>query len=58
MFHNTNNIILLERSTHHKITELYRQPNEAYGDLRPREWLRGQSWEAQHDFGLEVVSKS
>jgi RHS repeat-associated protein len=55
--HNTNNLIPVERNTHGDITEFYRKPQDVtpFKGLSPRQWLRGQGWEAQHNFGLGVL---
>jgi hypothetical protein len=51
---NTNNIIAIDQATHAKISGFY---NSTYPgtNMRVRDWLAGQSFEAQYDFGIQVL---
>lgn len=33
----------------------YSRPNERYGGLSPRDYLRGKSWDAQMQVGLDIL---
>ena len=53
---NTSNIIAVDHDTHMKITGYYN--SKAYdftGGLSVREWLSGQSFEQQYEFGMETL---
>lgn len=55
---NTSNIISVDHATHMKITGYYN--SKAYdftGGLSVREWLSGQSFEQQYEFGMETLRK-
>ncbi len=40
---------------HRDISQFYSTPNDKYGGLSPREYLRGKSWDEQYQFGLNVM---
>jgi hypothetical protein len=42
---------------HRAISDFYSTRNEKLGDLTPREYLRGKSWDEQYQFGLNVMRK-
>ncbi|HLZ66983.1 MAG TPA: hypothetical protein VKQ29_12180 [Aliidongia sp.] len=42
---------------HRAISDFYSTRNEKLGDLTPREYLRGKSWDEQYKFGLNVMRK-
>ncbi len=54
--HNTSNIIAIEQSIHKKITGYYNTKTFDFtGGLSVRDWLAGQSFEFQYEFGLEIL---
>jgi hypothetical protein len=55
--HNTLNMVKIPRAKHWAITQFYSTPNEEYGWLTPREWLRGQSFEVHRDFGIAQLCR-
>ena len=56
--HNTNNIIAVDHATHMKITGYYNTKSFRFtGGLSVRDWLAGQSYEIQYNFGLDVLRK-
>ena len=56
--HNTNNIIAVDHATHMKITGYYNTKSIRFtGGLSVTDWLAGQSYETQYNFGLDVLRK-
>lgn len=56
--HNTSNIIAVDHLTHMKITGYYNTKSFRFTNgLSVREWLTGQSYETQYDFGIEVLKE-
>ena len=56
LIHNTNNIISVDAATHAKITGYYSRKNFNFtGGLSVRDWLAGQSYDFQYEFGLNVL---
>lgn len=54
--HNTNNITAIDNATHAKISGYYNTKTFDYtGGLSVRDWLAGQSYESQYDFGMEIL---
>ena len=54
--HNTSNIIAVDAATHAKITGYYNTKTFKFtGGLSVRDWLAGQSYEYQYEFGLNVL---
>ncbi|WP_342374528.1 hypothetical protein NVS55_24625 [Myxococcus stipitatus] len=56
--HNTENIVALDKDLHSKISALYSSIQYRVTGSRTmtvRDWLRGQSFEAQRDFGLRAL---
>ena len=53
--HNTNNIIAINKNTHRSISGYYTSKQPFTNGLRVRDWLAGQSYEAQYKFGLKVI---
>ena len=54
--HNTSNIIAVDAATHAKITGYYNTTTYKFtGGLSVRDWLAGQSYEYQYEFGLNVL---
>lgn len=54
MIHNTNNIVPVNRNIHHKISGYYSSKLSFTNGLTVRDWLAGQSFEAQYNFGIGV----
>ncbi|MBN2894053.1 MAG: hypothetical protein JXL97_19440, partial [Bacteroidales bacterium] len=52
---NTNNIVAIEKSVHAKISGYYNSIQEFTGGLKVRDWLAGQDFQAQYDFGIEIL---
>ncbi len=52
---NTNNIYAVSKTTHHAISGYYTSIQPFTGGLRVRNWLAGQSYEYQYEFGLNVI---
>jgi hypothetical protein len=48
-----DNLVSIPRLKHWEITGWFMTPNEEYGYLSPREFLRGKSWEERRRVGLE-----
>ena len=40
---------------HDEISSWYSKPNIRYGDVSPRNYLRGKSWDKQYRVGLKVL---
>ena len=55
MVHNTNNIMAVDKTTHRAISGYYSSKQPFTNGMRVREWLVGQSFQAQYEFGLNVV---
>ena len=56
--HNTINMIIVESGVHDKISGYYSSIQPAIsGNMTIRNWLTGQSFEAQYEFGLQVLRK-
>jgi hypothetical protein len=56
--HNTDNLILIDSATHAKISGYYNTTTFRFTEgLSVRDWLAGQSFEAQHKFGIGVLNR-
>lgn len=56
--HNTSNVIAVDRATHAKITGYYNTKIFRYTNgLSVRDWLAGQSYEYQYEFGINILKK-
>jgi RHS repeat-associated protein len=55
--HSTDNVIALDAAAHHRISGYYNSIQEFTDGKRVREWLAGQSYEYQREFGLETVRR-
>ena len=56
--HNTNNLIAIDKATHAKISGNYNTKSFDFtGGLSIRDWLAGQSYQTQYDFGMNVLNK-
>ena len=52
---NTNNIISVDGAAHDLITAVYNSNVFGPGSGRVRDWLAGQSFDAQYEYGLQVL---
>ena len=54
--HNTSNVIAIDKATHAKITGYYNTTSFGFTNgLSVRNWLSGQSFEEQYEFGINVL---
>ena len=54
--HNTSNLIAIDKVTHAKISGYYNTKSFDFTrGLSVRDWLSGQSYEAQYEFGLNIL---
>jgi hypothetical protein len=52
------NLIKLDKPTHHKITRYYQRPDPGISETQTvRDWLNGQSFEYQLEFGKKQLRK-
>jgi len=51
------NQVIIPYYLHRDISDFYSTPNERYGGMTPRDFLRGKSYEEQYQFGLMVMHK-
>jgi hypothetical protein len=49
------NLVLIPYWKHVEISSWYSTKNKSYGGLRPRDYLRGKSWEEQYIFGIQKL---
>ena len=55
---NTNNLIAIDKATHAKISGYYNSIDAGLSDtMRVRDWLAGQSFETQYQFGMDVLKR-
>ncbi len=47
-----DNLVLVPRIRHYLINGWFGRPNEDFGGLSPRDFLRGRSWEERHRIGV------
>jgi hypothetical protein len=55
--HNTENVVVVRKEVHEKISALYSSKSEETGGMVVREWLRMQSYEQQRAFGLRALKR-
>ena len=55
MIQNTGNIISISKGTHRAISGYYSSIQPFTGGMTVRNWLAGQNFEAQYEFGLNVI---
>jgi len=53
-----DNLVRIPTLKHWEITGWYMTPNEDFGYLSPREYLRGKSWEEKRRVGLDALIDS
>lgn len=56
--HNTNNLVEIPKELYHKINEHYNSKPRELGGLTVRDWLKAQSFEAQHEYGKDILQKA
>ncbi|MDD4402728.1 MAG: hypothetical protein PHI24_12960, partial [Desulfitobacteriaceae bacterium] len=55
---NTNNLIAVDKATHAKISGYYNTKSFDFtGGKSVRDWLAGQSYQTQYDFGINVLKR-
>jgi hypothetical protein len=55
MIDGRENLVRIPKLKHEDITAWYQTKNPRFGDLSPRDYLRGRSWEERRDLGLEAL---
>ena len=56
--HNANNITAIRQTDHYKITGYYNSIDRRYSEsMRVRDYLAGQSYDFQFDFGMDVLGR-
>jgi hypothetical protein len=53
--HNTNNIVAVDNATHAKISGYYSSKQAFTGGNTVRNWLAGQSYDLQYEFGIQKL---
>ena len=53
--HNTKNIIAIDKTIHRQISGYYASKQAMTGGQTVRNWLAGQSYQKQYEFGLQVL---
>lgn len=53
--HNADNVLAVDKATHSKISGFYSSIRPFTDGLKVRDWLSGQSFEAQYNFGIQVL---
>jgi hypothetical protein len=51
----SDNIVRIPRYKHWELNRWYETPNREFGELRPREYLKGKSWEENRSLGLRAL---
>ena len=55
MIQNTDNVVAISKETHRAISGYYSSIQPFTNGLTVRNWLAGQSFSAQYEFGLNVI---
>ncbi|WP_434781945.1 SitA5 family polymorphic toxin [Corallococcus caeni] len=57
--HNTENVIAIDETIHQQISRYYSSKDlvTTGGQMTVRQWLRGQSFQAQRDFGMRILMR-
>ena len=55
MIQNTNNIMSISKTTHRAISGYYSSVQPFTDGMIVRNWLAGQSFSAQYEFGINVI---
>lgn len=53
VIHNVNNVVEISKSVHGKISGYY--SSNILPGIRVRDWLTGQSFQTQYEFGIKVI---
>ncbi len=56
--HNTNNLVEIPDYIHNKITGHYNKKYEWTNNLTVRDWLKTQNFEAQYEYGKDILQKA
>lgn len=51
------NTVRIPRFKHWEINRWYSKPDEEFGGLSPRDYLRGKSWQERYEMGLRALKK-
>jgi hypothetical protein len=54
---NVDNALAVDKATHRKISGYYSSIDTMTGGKRVRDWLAGQSFEFQYDFGIDILKR-
>jgi hypothetical protein len=57
MINSTDNVLAIDKAVHQKISAIYNLNISGKGSARVRDWLAGQSFENQFEFGLDILRK-
>jgi hypothetical protein len=58
LIQNTDNLIAVDKATHTKISGYYNTKSFDFtGGLSVRDWLAGQSFEKQYEFGMNALKQ-
>lgn len=57
MIQNTNNIVPVSKTTHRAISGYYSGIQNFTNGMTVRNWLRGQSFRKQYEFGIDILNK-
>ncbi|WP_375759399.1 hypothetical protein [Corallococcus exercitus] len=57
--HNTENVIAIDEAIHQQISRYYSSKDlvTTGGQMTVRQWMRGQSFQAQRDFGMRILMR-
>ena len=55
MIHSTNNVYAINADIHAKISGYYGSIQKFTNGMKVRDWLAGQSFEKQYEFGMKVI---
>lgn len=55
--HNVDNVLAIDKTIHRQISGFFNSNIGGPGTQRVRDWLAGQSFEAQYNFGIQVLQK-
>jgi hypothetical protein len=57
MINGPENVVRIPRYKHWEITSWYMTKNKDYGNVSPREYLRGKGWDERTRVGLDALTK-
>lgn len=55
MIHGRENLVKIPTFKHWEITAWYGRRNPRYGNVAPRDYLRGRNWDERMQIGLEAL---